>query len=196
MMSMNTNSGNIATTSLSALPYLSSISTRNIVPMPSKIVVSEKEWKSLAGRDSWALAPKRNRSDNDSTSNATLDLEQQHDDGPSITAKKPEIENESGVRTKKRPKKVKDPNKPKHPISSYLFFGLDVRPRMRALGMAISGETLGELWRSLTPEQRARYEIKAAEEKQRYWREMAVYNASLGVMLNTVTPLPNALPQR
>mmetsp|Transcript_299 Transcript_299/g.640 ORF Transcript_299/g.640 Transcript_299/m.640 type:complete len:165 (+) Transcript_299:145-639(+) len=164
--------------------------------MPSKIVVSEKEWKSLAGRDSLGLAPKRNRSDNDSAFNATLDLVQQHDEGPSIAVKKTEIENESGVRTKKRPKKVKDPNKPKHPTSSYLFFGFDVRPRMRALGMAISGETLGELWRSLTPDERARYEIMAAEEKQRYWREMAVYNASLGVRPSTVTPPPNALPQR
>ena len=92
--------------------------------------------------------------------------------------------------TKKRGKgEKKDPNKPKHPISTYLFFAMEMRPKLRAAGDDASGVALGERWRFVSGEERRRFDLMAVEDSQRYHREMAAYNNE---RLNAVTPPPPA----
>jgi hypothetical protein len=137
--------------------------------MPSKILISKHEWESLGSRGpSTDSMLKRNHSSNDANLKG---------------------EDRTG-RTSKKPKKTKDPNKPKHPVSAYLFFTAAVRPRLRAQGVPVSGATLGALWRS--HENKRMYEFMAAEDSARFWREMATYEAR--ELLRSVTPpLPDSL---
>ena len=150
--------------------------------MPSKIVISKDEWESLGSDSSADSTLKRNHSD--ITSDGNLEHHDRHT--TSTTTKK-----KAKTQTKK-PKKIKDPNKPKHPVSAYLFFATAVRPQLRATGIASSGATLGELWRSLTVDQRRPFETMAAVDNRRYWREMSVYNAGMDGRLHAVTPPPPA----
>jgi len=86
-------------------------------------------------------------------------------------------DNESYKRKKKKHKKA---NAPKHPMSAFLFYLTAVRPDYSE---KYPGNTVGtisriiaERWRSLTPEERAPYEKQAAEDKARYAREMEAFN--------------------
>jgi hypothetical protein len=88
-----------------------------------------------------------------------------------------------GSSTKKQKVKVKkDKNAPKGPIGSFLFFYADVRaellissPEMENTEM---GRVAGTRWKSLSPEEKAPYEQKAKEDKERHVRELAEYLAT------------------
>jgi hypothetical protein len=88
-----------------------------------------------------------------------------------------------GDSTKKQKVKVKkDKNAPKGPVGSFLFFYADVRaelvqssPEMENTEM---GKVAGMRWKALTPEEKAPYELKAKEDKERHTREMAKYIAT------------------
>lgn len=70
---------------------------------------------------------------------------------------------------------------PKGARSSYIFFTNDQRPLMMKQfpGMRFTeqGIIMGERWRALTPEEKRPYENLAAEDKERYAREMKEYIA-------------------
>ena len=78
-------------------------------------------------------------------------------------------------------KKQKDPDQPKRARGSFVFFTFDYRPRVMAENPGIKfvemGTLLGEKWRSLSPEEKQRYEDMAQEDKQRFNREMEEYSA-------------------
>jgi hypothetical protein len=155
--------------------------------MPSKIVISHQEWESLPSTTTGSSALKRKNQCDVIASDENL---KQNQNNTATT---------HGAATKKLRKK-KDPLKPKHIISAYLFFTMEERPRLRAEGLAISGTNLGERWRDLTAEQKRRYEDMAAKDKERYWREMTAYNRNrlenaARTRLNTVTPPPGAVPR-
>jgi len=82
---------------------------------------------------------------------------------------------------KKKTKKQKDPNKPKGFKSAYNFCMADARPIVKAANPDLSfremPKKLGEYWQALSKEERMPYEKMAAADKERYDREMAVYNA-------------------
>jgi len=78
-------------------------------------------------------------------------------------------------------KKKKDPNAPKRGLSAYMFYANDNRDRVRAENPNISfgqvGKHLGEEWKSLTDADKVKYQKKAEDDKARYEREKAKYNA-------------------
>jgi len=85
------------------------------------------------------------------------------------------------VTGKKKTKKQKDPNKPKGFKNAYNFCMADARPIVKAANPELSfremPKKLGEYWQALSKEERMPYEKMAAADKERYDREMAVYNA-------------------
>ena len=143
--------------------------------MPSRIAVTHDEWKSLG----------QQRGDNSSSKKRVNNQTQT------------QASNSNDNSKKKRTKK--DPNKPKHPITAYLFYSMEMRPK---IGQDVSGSNrgrdiaskLGEGWRSLSVESRQRYETMASHDRERYYKEMTVYNAHAqknnGEAARTVTPPP------
>ncbi|KAL7547304.1 hypothetical protein ACHAWF_010624 [Thalassiosira exigua] len=82
---------------------------------------------------------------------------------------------------RKYPKKHRDPNAPKRARGSYVFFTLDERPKIVAENPQMSftemGYVMGERWRSLSPQEKKKYEDLANDDKKRFTEEMAAYNA-------------------
>jgi len=86
-------------------------------------------------------------------------------------------------RPRKRNKRgPKDPAAPKRPSGAYVFFTNDMRPKVLVEYPGIKfvelGKVLGERWRALTPEQKKKYEIMAAEDKVRFQMQMQIYTAN------------------
>jgi len=99
------------------------------------------------------------------------------------------------VSTSRRQKKPKDPNAPKRARGSYVFFTFDARPKIMAefpnVKFVEMGAIMGERWRSITPEEKAKYEAMANEDRERFNREMEAYNASKSsIAMTSVAPLP------
>jgi len=78
------------------------------------------------------------------------------------------------------PKREKDPNAPKRPMSAYFFFVADQREEAKKRGEHISRvaewtkEVSGK-WRELTDAQKKPFEAKAGKDKERYNAAMANY---------------------
>jgi high mobility group protein B1 len=106
----------------------------------------------------------------------------------------------SGNRTGKVPK---DPNAPKKPTSSYMYFNREMAPVLREQNSSITVRTLasvwrphprkasisrvlqvpqlgalvGALWRDLIPQTKARYAALAARDRERYEKDMSAYTS-------------------
>lgn len=93
----------------------------------------------------------------------------------------PDVAFEDFSLPKKKKKQVKDPDAPKHPMSPFLYFLAQVRPKYTARypGSKVGpiSKMISKEWREMTPDQRKVYEKKAGEDKARYAREMEVYLA-------------------
>ncbi|KAI6198605.1 HMG box domain-containing protein [Aphelenchoides besseyi] len=76
------------------------------------------------------------------------------------------------------PKKEKDPNAPKRPMSSFFIWMKENRERLKKPGMSAAEVAMigGDEWRKL--EDKSEWEEKAEIERQRYERELDAYNAS------------------
>ncbi|VDN25966.1 unnamed protein product [Gongylonema pulchrum] len=87
---------------------------------------------------------------------------------------------EDAMRKRKRVKK--DPNAPKRALSAFFFFSHDKRPDVQQqhpewkVGQV--AQELGRFWKALSDEERAIYERKAMEDKERYAEEMRNYKGS------------------
>lgn len=96
------------------------------------------------------------------------------DDGPSTKKAKKES-------STKKPRKVKDKNEPKKNVTSFVFFGNDMRAKVRSEnpGMSMTEVTkeLGRRWKELPEEERKQYEQLAKADKERYMTEMDIYKA-------------------
>lgn len=81
-------------------------------------------------------------------------------------------------------KAAKDPNAPKRARGSYVLFTFDYRPKIMQEFPGIKftdlGTVLGERWRSLSPEERKRYDDMAQEDKLRFTAEMDAYKTQKG----------------
>lgn len=88
------------------------------------------------------------------------------------------IEEYRTIKNRKRAKK--DPTAPKRARGSFVLFTLEHRPRVMAefphLKFVEMGNILGERWRSLSPEEKKRYEDMAAQDKIRFASEMQVWS--------------------
>eukprot|EP01138_Halocafeteria_seosinensis_P005646 gb/GECG01005772.1/.p1 GENE.gb/GECG01005772.1/~~gb/GECG01005772.1/.p1 ORF type:complete len:609 (+),score=116.67 gb/GECG01005772.1/:1-1827(+) len=77
--------------------------------------------------------------------------------------------------------KIHDPNAPKKPMTAFVFFSQERRQQIRKLHpeMALSeiSKRLGHEWNALSEEQKKPYADMAAEDKQRFQREMENYRA-------------------
>ncbi|EGF79601.1 hypothetical protein BATDEDRAFT_89692 [Batrachochytrium dendrobatidis JAM81] len=76
-------------------------------------------------------------------------------------------------------KSRKDPDAPKRPLSAFMIFSKENRPRIREENPDASfgdlGKLLGAAWRELNDKDKQVYTDKADEDKGRYEREMSTY---------------------
>lgn len=90
-------------------------------------------------------------------------------------------DSEGGGGGRKPKKKKKDPNAPKRNQSAFFIYSNEVRPRVREENPDASFGNIAKIisaeFKSLTPSQRARYDQLAADDKERYQREMVSYRA-------------------
>lgn len=80
----------------------------------------------------------------------------------------------------KKKKAKKDPNAPKRNMSAYFLYSIDARPKVKEEN---PDSDFGEIariisaqFKALPEKERKKWEKKAAEDKERYQREMAAYN--------------------
>jgi hypothetical protein len=87
-------------------------------------------------------------------------------------------EEPSDKKTARRAKK-KSPGIPKHPLSAYMWYLTEVRPKtMKSFPSSNVGQIskyCAEKWHTMTEEERAPWKTKAQVDKERYAREMQLY---------------------
>eukprot|EP01114_Cavostelium_apophysatum_P018063 TRINITY_DN5507_c2_g1_i1.p1 TRINITY_DN5507_c2_g1~~TRINITY_DN5507_c2_g1_i1.p1 ORF type:complete len:159 (-),score=79.80 TRINITY_DN5507_c2_g1_i1:102-578(-) len=98
------------------------------------------------------------------------------------SSKKPK-ESPSKSKPKKEPKPKKDPNAPKRPPSSYLFFCSDKRAEVKEeLGAEAKltdvTRALAEKWKETSTEEKKKYEDQAKAAKEKYQEDLKAYEAS------------------
>ena len=87
-----------------------------------------------------------------------------------------------GMARKKR--RMKDPSAPKRPLSAFLLFSSEHRPRIMrsspSMGVTDVARQLGKLWNGQSQRDRAPFEEKAGQLRQRYEVQMRAYRARGG----------------
>ena len=87
----------------------------------------------------------------------------------------------SDKKAKKKKGKKKDPNAPKRPKSSYMFFANSRRPELKAAHpdwpFGQFGKAIGEEWRAMSESKKDKFEQMAKKDRARYAREMEKYKA-------------------
>merc|ERR1719318_2233275 len=80
---------------------------------------------------------------------------------------------------KRKKKKAKDPNAPKHPISAYLIYLNQMRAELSKENTNMSNSEVmaeaGKKWKSLDDEARAPFVEEAKKKSEEYYQEMAKY---------------------
>ncbi|AQK70843.1 high mobility group B protein 15 isoform X1 [Zea mays] len=118
---------------------------------------------------------------------------------PALPTPEPPVANNStglkGVRRRRRRRKklsTTDPRHPKPNRSGYNFFFQDqhriLKPQYPAQDRLIS-KMIGERWNNLSPEDKAVYQQRGVEDKERYRTQLAAYKE-----LRTGQPISNAVP--
>lgn len=78
-----------------------------------------------------------------------------------------------------KPKKKKDPNAPKQPLSAYFIFSTEERLKVKEENPGFSicevAKELGRRWAEMDPGVKQRYQQRAEEERQKYDTDMANY---------------------
>ena len=94
----------------------------------------------------------------------------------SIFARNRPMEPEGG-----RKKAKKDPNAPKRNMSAYFLYSIYARPLVKEENPEAAfgdiAKIISKQYKALSDKERKKWEKKAAEDKERYQREMAEYNA-------------------
>lgn len=82
--------------------------------------------------------------------------------------------------TSEKKKKIKDPNKPKKNKNGYMFYCQEKRADVKAEHPGIDGKDLvkhlSKKWNTMSDNEKAPYQLKASQDKERYKKEMEVYN--------------------
>jgi hypothetical protein len=99
---------------------------------------------------------------------------------PAPVEKEPEKKAAKSPKRKKGDKKEKDPKAPKKACSAYIFWSNANRQKLKEANKEASNadllKLLGESWKALSTEEKQPYEQMAANDKERYQKEMAAYN--------------------
>lgn len=81
----------------------------------------------------------------------------------------------------KRKKAKKDPNAPKKNMTAYFLYSMAARPKVKEdypeAGFGDIAKIISKQYKALSDKERKKWEKKAIEDKERYQREMAAYNA-------------------
>ena len=81
----------------------------------------------------------------------------------------------------KRKKAKKDPNAPKKNMTAYFLYSMHARPKVKEdypdATFGDIAKIISKQYKSLTDKEKKQWEKKAEEDKERYQREMAAYNA-------------------
>ena len=82
----------------------------------------------------------------------------------------------SAVPKKRKERKERDPKAPKSATSAYMYFSKHHRMLLKQENADLTfgdlGKTVGAMWKAATPEEKKPFEDLAAEDKQRYNREV------------------------
>jgi HMG (high mobility group) box len=80
---------------------------------------------------------------------------------------------------KKGKKQKKDPNAPKRSMSAYFLYSIDARPKVKAQNPKASfgdvARLISEQFKLLSDKEKKYWDKRAAEDKERYNREMEAY---------------------
>ncbi|GLT92690.1 hypothetical protein SLE2022_105160 [Rubroshorea leprosula] len=102
-------------------------------------------------------------------------------DDRKVGKRKAAVDKSSQPKAKKEKKAQKDPNKPKRPPSAFFVFLEEFRstfkkehPNVKAVSAV--GKAAGEKWKSMSEDEKAAYEAKAAKRKVEYEKQMNAYN--------------------
>lgn len=83
----------------------------------------------------------------------------------------------------KRKKAKKDPNAPKRNMSAYFLFSVHIRPTVKEENPEAAFGDIARIisaqYKALKPEERQKWDDKAAADKERYQREMEAYRAGM-----------------
>jgi len=78
----------------------------------------------------------------------------------------------------KKERKKKDPNRLKRPLTAYMLFNQEIRPKIKAEDSTKNfnelAQAVSERWKALGPTEKKEYEDKAAEAKKKYNEEVAL----------------------
>ena len=105
------------------------------------------------------------------------------DEAPAAKKARKAQKAKTAQKAKKAPAKKakKDPNAPKRPLSSYMIFAGEARASVVAENPGASigevGKALGARWKAFSAEEKAPFEAKAKEAKEKYQEAMKAYEA-------------------
>ncbi|KAL2550971.1 High mobility group B protein 13 [Forsythia ovata] len=107
-----------------------------------------------------------------------LEEEQKHKTAMDLLEQYLQFKKEAQKENNKKTKKVKDPLKPKQPMSAYFVYANDRRAILLAENKNVLeiAKITGEEWKNMTEAQRAPYEQMALKNKERYVQDMELYN--------------------
>jgi len=85
------------------------------------------------------------------------------------------------TKKRKQPKKKRDADAPRKPLTAFILFSNARRPALREefpdMPIPDIGRKIGELWREVSAEEKEKFEGAAREDKARYEQEMREYEA-------------------
>lgn len=90
-------------------------------------------------------------------------------------------------KTKSQKTKERDPNLPKRPTNAYLLFCEETKEQIKQSGSHDVTKALAEAWKLLNEEERKPYYKLYNEDRERYQKEMKIYNAKYGKDKATTT---------
>jgi hypothetical protein len=83
----------------------------------------------------------------------------------------------------KRKKAKKDPNAPKRNMSAYFLFSVHIRPTVKTENPEAAFGDIARIisaqYKALKPDERQKWDEKAAADKERYQRQMEVYRSGM-----------------
>eukprot|EP00027_Filamoeba_sp_ATCC50430_P009890 CAMPEP_0168560530 /NCGR_PEP_ID=MMETSP0413-20121227/11109_1 /TAXON_ID=136452 /ORGANISM="Filamoeba nolandi, Strain NC-AS-23-1" /LENGTH=310 /DNA_ID=CAMNT_0008591837 /DNA_START=23 /DNA_END=955 /DNA_ORIENTATION=- len=94
------------------------------------------------------------------------------------SSKSPKRSKSSSSKSPSRKKRAKkDPNAPKRPLSSYMYFCKDKRDDLdRGMKVTEQAQELARMWKKVSTSEKKKYEEKAKKDKERYEKEMKKYS--------------------
>ena len=142
---------------------------------------SEEDEDFAAGSESDSGGEPTDESESDSDGDDGRDGSD--DEAPAAKKARKAQKAKTAQKAKKAPAKKakKDPNAPKRPLSSYMIFAGEARASVVAENPGASigevGKALGARWKAFSAEEKAPFEAKAKEAKEKYQEAMKAYEA-------------------